>query len=225
MYLLVGPDKKIISFKEHKKINDNVVLLYGDEIVGKECYLIMMLEKNRPTESKYKLYISDKNMDIEDLKKYNGNFAEVINKFKDKKAANSNDLVINWIEEYEIKQCAEIIKDNTTSLGLKDWLKDMIRNIHLASTEIDDFLYLYDVFRYIVNDGYDISDFEFYEHPHDLVYVFYNKDTEEMFDVVVEESEDSFELSAAYVNDDRECVKVSSIKKAIYGYKNSNWDK
>lgn len=224
MYILTEPNKNVLTFIEYKKIDKHIILLYGDEIIGKKCFLVMNLSKDDYTESEYKLYFCD-NMDYEDIIAYNGNACEIINTFKDREEADNNELVKNWEEEYNVLKIAEVIKNNTTSHPLKDWIEDMILNVHLAKVEIDDYLYLYDVFKFIMEDGYNISNFEFYELPHELVYVFYNDKTNEMFDIIVEEYENDFKIFAEYLNDDRQSVKTKNIKEAIDGFKTSNWDK
>ena len=121
----------------------------------------------------------------------------------------------------KILENAKIILNNTNSNNsfyLQQDLELFIEDFSNYGYDTD-FIELLDVFEYIATDGFDVTDFELYEIPHPSVYSFYNKTTNQMFDICINNfCNYNQKTYAAYLNKNKNQCYANNITEAIEKY-------
>ncbi len=79
-----------------------------------------------------------------------------------------------------IKIANKLLKND---IGFYDYELECFIEDFIEMEEETDFQELLYVLQYIANDGYNMDGFEIYEIPHPNVYIFFNRDKQQMFDV------------------------------------------
>lgn len=119
------------------------------------------------------------------------------------------------------KECDKIIKtaeklqknaNEGDARFLKPALTELIFELNwmgYASIDNEDFC---KVIQYIADDGYDVSDFQYYEHPMPNIYCFCNSDITKQFDIIIDKQGNVF---PAYIDADHNQPKAETIAEAV----------
>lgn len=106
----------------------------------------------------------------------------------------------------------ELIK-NTDNIFYKEDLELFLEDF-IDFKEFADRQDLLNVIYTIVQDGYELSGFEIYEIPTSTVYIFYNQDKKQMFDICLENNN----AVISYLDDNNNQKTAFNIKHAIENY-------
>ena len=106
----------------------------------------------------------------------------------------------------------ELIK-NTDNIFYKEDLELFLEDF-IDFKEFADRQDLLNVIYTIVQDGYELSGFEIYEIPTSTVYIFYNQDKKQMFDICLENNN----AVISYLDDKNNQKTAFNIKHAIENY-------
>lgn len=98
---------------------------------------------------------------------------------------------------------------------LKYALEDLASDLNWLSIPSQDNIKFCNVIKYIAEDGFNISDFRYDEHPIDSIFCFCNSDMTQFFDICLDEQNNAF---SAYINAEREEIKAENIADAIKNF-------
>lgn len=118
----------------------------------------------------------------------------------------------------KIIENTKIILSNTENFYLKQDIEFFL-DTYIEYGNETDLVDLLEVMTIIANDNYDITGFELHEVPHPSIYVFYNKTKHQMFDVCIDDFNNSgCNTYIAYLDEQNNECHASSIEYAIRNF-------
>lgn len=120
------------------------------------------------------------------------------------------------MENKTLKKIVNVTKEllkNTDNIFYKEELELFLEDF-IDFKEFVDRQDLLNVIYTIVQDGYELSGFEIYEIPTPTVYIFYNQDKKQMFDIYLENNN----AIISYLDKNNNQKTAFNIKQAIENY-------